>query len=93
MTIPQDSDSKDAGQLPTFNAYSPDGDVSGELVYVNQGIPAAGSFPTSRRKAISFRTRSSAVSFRFSRSSFARGPSAGLNFWSTSFSSTHQITG
>jgi len=27
-------------QLPTFNAYSPDGDVSGELVYVNYGVPA-----------------------------------------------------
>ncbi|HEY2805541.1 MAG TPA: transferrin receptor-like dimerization domain-containing protein [Gemmatimonadales bacterium] len=38
--IPQDSDSRDLGQLPTFNAYSPDGDVSGELVYVNYGIPA-----------------------------------------------------
>jgi N-acetylated-alpha-linked acidic dipeptidase len=38
--IPQDSDSRDAGQLPTFNAYSPDGDVTGDLVYVNYGIPA-----------------------------------------------------
>ncbi|MDX1579406.1 MAG: PA domain-containing protein, partial [Gemmatimonadota bacterium] len=27
------------GKLPTYNAYSADGDVSGELVYVNQGIP------------------------------------------------------
>src|SRR3989441_8244967 len=27
-------------QLPTFNAYSPDGDVTGELVYVNYGVPA-----------------------------------------------------
>ena len=26
-------------QLPTFNAYSIDGDVTGELVYVNYGIP------------------------------------------------------
>lgn len=26
-------------QLPTYNAYSIDGDVTGELVYVNQGIP------------------------------------------------------
>ena len=25
--------------LPPFNAYSADGDVTGELVYVNQGIP------------------------------------------------------
>jgi N-acetylated-alpha-linked acidic dipeptidase len=26
-------------QLPTFNAYSIDGDVTGELVYVNYGVP------------------------------------------------------
>jgi N-acetylated-alpha-linked acidic dipeptidase len=37
--IPQDPDSRNAGQLPTFNAYSPDGDVTGELVYVNRGVP------------------------------------------------------
>jgi N-acetylated-alpha-linked acidic dipeptidase len=29
-----------AGQLPTFNAYSIDGDVAAELVYVNYGLPA-----------------------------------------------------
>ncbi len=28
-----------AGRLPTYNAYSADGDVTGELVYVNYGIP------------------------------------------------------
>src|SRR5258708_3028326 len=27
-------------QLPTYNAYSADGDVTGELVYVNRGVPA-----------------------------------------------------
>ena len=27
-------------QLPTYNAYSADGDVTAELVFVNQGIPA-----------------------------------------------------
>lgn len=27
-------------QLPSYNAYSADGDVTAELVYVNQGIPA-----------------------------------------------------
>src|SRR5437867_2420133 len=26
-------------QLPTFNAYSLDGDVTGDLVYVNYGLP------------------------------------------------------
>ncbi len=37
--IPEDKDSSDPGQLPTFNAYSPDGDVTGQLVYVNYGMP------------------------------------------------------
>jgi N-acetylated-alpha-linked acidic dipeptidase len=31
--------SQTAEILPTYNAYSIDGDVTGELVYVNQGIP------------------------------------------------------
>ncbi|MEZ5288426.1 MAG: hypothetical protein R2712_27190 [Vicinamibacterales bacterium] len=38
--IPQDPDSNDADQTPTFNAYSADGDVTGEVVYVNYGMPA-----------------------------------------------------
>ncbi len=29
-----------AEQLPTYNAYSTDGDVTGDLVYVNYGVPA-----------------------------------------------------
>jgi N-acetylated-alpha-linked acidic dipeptidase len=37
--IPEDKDSGDKGQLPTYNAYSADGDVTGELVYVNYGVP------------------------------------------------------
>ena len=36
--IAEDKDSSDAGQLPTFNAYSPDGDVTAQVVYVNQGV-------------------------------------------------------
>jgi len=32
--------SQHAEQLPTYNAYSADGDVTGPLVYVNYGIPA-----------------------------------------------------
>jgi N-acetylated-alpha-linked acidic dipeptidase len=31
----EDKDSADEGQLPTFNAYSADGDVTADLVYVN----------------------------------------------------------
>jgi N-acetylated-alpha-linked acidic dipeptidase len=38
--IAEDKDSSDAGQLPTFNAYAPDGDVTAQVVYVNQGVPA-----------------------------------------------------
>ena len=37
--VPQDPDSEDPSGLPTFNAYSADGDVTGELVYVNFGTP------------------------------------------------------
>ncbi|HEV8240316.1 MAG TPA: transferrin receptor-like dimerization domain-containing protein [Thermoanaerobaculia bacterium] len=40
-TIAEDSTSgQHAEQLPTYNAYSIDGDVTGELVYVNYGVPA-----------------------------------------------------
>ena len=40
-TLPEDatSDQRDE-QLPSYNAYSIDGNVSGELVYVNYGVPA-----------------------------------------------------
>jgi N-acetylated-alpha-linked acidic dipeptidase len=38
--IPEDPDSGDANQLPTYNAYSIDGEVTGQLVYVNYGVPA-----------------------------------------------------
>jgi N-acetylated-alpha-linked acidic dipeptidase len=37
--VPGDKDSNDAEQLPTFNAYSPDGDVTGDVVFVNYGLP------------------------------------------------------
>jgi N-acetylated-alpha-linked acidic dipeptidase len=37
--VAADRDSADEGQLPTFNAYSADGDVTADLVYVNYGIP------------------------------------------------------
>jgi N-acetylated-alpha-linked acidic dipeptidase len=37
--VPQDPTTGQTDQLPTFNAYSPDGDVTGELVYVNYGLP------------------------------------------------------
>ncbi len=40
-TLAQDATSGQAAeQLPVYNAYSVDGDVTGDLVYVNYGIPA-----------------------------------------------------
>jgi N-acetylated-alpha-linked acidic dipeptidase len=39
--LPQDASSQiKQDVLPTYNAYSIDGDVTGELVYVNYGVPA-----------------------------------------------------
>lgn len=38
--ISEDPDSGDENQLPTYNAYSGDGDVAAQLVYVNYGVPA-----------------------------------------------------
>jgi N-acetylated-alpha-linked acidic dipeptidase len=37
--LKEDATSGQEGQLPTYNAYSADGDVSGELVFVNYGLP------------------------------------------------------
>jgi N-acetylated-alpha-linked acidic dipeptidase len=38
--LPQDATSgQTSEQLPTFNVYSIDGDVTGDLVYVNYGVP------------------------------------------------------
>jgi N-acetylated-alpha-linked acidic dipeptidase len=38
--IAEDPDSNDENQLPAYNAYSGDGDVTAPLVYVNYGVPA-----------------------------------------------------
>ncbi len=37
--VPADPDSGDANQLPTYNAYAASGDVTGEVVYANFGVP------------------------------------------------------
>ena len=37
--LKEDATSGQAGQLPTYNAYSADGDVTSEVVFVNYGIP------------------------------------------------------
>ena len=37
--LTEDATSGQANQLPTYNAWSADGDVSGQLVYVNYGLP------------------------------------------------------
>ena len=38
-TVAQDPTTSEQGALPPFNAYSADGDVTGDLVYVNFGTP------------------------------------------------------
>src|SRR5271154_201648 len=38
--IAVDKNSSDKNQVPTYNAYSGDGDVTAELVYANYGVPA-----------------------------------------------------
>lgn len=38
--LQEDATSGQKGQLPTYNAFSADGDVTAELVYVNYGLPA-----------------------------------------------------
>jgi N-acetylated-alpha-linked acidic dipeptidase len=38
--IAVDKNSEDAGQVPPYNAYSGDGDITAPLVYVNYGIPS-----------------------------------------------------
>jgi N-acetylated-alpha-linked acidic dipeptidase len=38
--LKEDATSGQAGQLPTYNAFSADGDVTAELVFVNYGLPS-----------------------------------------------------
>jgi N-acetylated-alpha-linked acidic dipeptidase len=37
--LPEDATSGQEGQLPTYNAFSADGDITGQLVFVNYGLP------------------------------------------------------
>ena len=37
--LKEDATSDQADQLPTYNAWSADGDVTGDLVFVNYGLP------------------------------------------------------
>lgn len=39
LPLKQDATSGQTNQLPTYNAWSADGDVSGKLVFVNYGLP------------------------------------------------------
>ncbi|RWY48567.1 transferrin receptor-like dimerization domain-containing protein [Mucilaginibacter gilvus] len=39
QALAEDGTSAQANQLPTYNAWSADGDVSGQLVFVNYGLP------------------------------------------------------
>jgi len=40
LPLKEDATSNQKDQLPTYNAWSADGDVTGELVFVNYGLPA-----------------------------------------------------
>lgn len=40
QSLKEDATSAQKDQLPTYNAWSADGDVTGELVFVNYGLPA-----------------------------------------------------
>ena len=40
LALKEDATSGQDGQLPTYNAYSADGDVTGQLVFVNYGLQA-----------------------------------------------------
>ena len=51
--IPEDASSGVDGRLPSYNAYSADGDVTAELVYVNYGIP--GDYEELKRRGIDVR--------------------------------------
>jgi N-acetylated-alpha-linked acidic dipeptidase len=54
--LPEDTTSgQHPEQLPTYNAYSVDGDVTGELVYVNYGVPA--DYEELERRGISVKGR------------------------------------
>lgn len=39
LPVKEDGTSAQPGQLPTYNAWSADGDVTGKLVFVNYGLP------------------------------------------------------
>jgi N-acetylated-alpha-linked acidic dipeptidase len=39
LSVMEDATSGQEGQLPTYNAWSADGDVTGKLVFVNYGLP------------------------------------------------------
>jgi len=38
--LKEDASSNQEDQLPTYNCWSADGDVTAELVFVNYGVPA-----------------------------------------------------
>ncbi len=49
--LKEDATSGQPGQLPPYNCYSADGDVTAELVYVNYGVPA--DYETLERMGVS----------------------------------------
>ena len=54
--LPDDPSASKAGALPPYNVYSPSGDVTGEVVYVNYGTPE--DYETLAELGISVQARS-----------------------------------
>ncbi len=82
--VPGDSTSNQAAeQLPLYNAYSIDGDVTGELVYVNYGVPK--DYEELQRRCIDVRGRSS------SRAMAARGAASSPRWPASTAPSLHHL--
>lgn len=62
--VKDDPDSGDVNQIPTFNAYSANGDVTAEVVYANYGLPEDYALLRSR----GIETRGKIVLVRYGRS-------------------------
>jgi N-acetylated-alpha-linked acidic dipeptidase len=72
--VPGDRNSADAGIVPSFNAYSGDGDVTAPLVYANYGLP--GDYDVLRANGIDVKGKIAIVryakSFRGTKSKLAQ---------------------
>ena len=75
--LSDDPDSADANQTPQYNAYSGDGDVTGEVVYVNYGVPA----DYDKLKELGIDVKGKIVLARYGQSWRGIKPKVGLRTW------------